>query len=116
LLVGELDVAPDGISADILGPAVGGLHDAGPAAGHDRESRPRELGADFAGQLVIAVIFSESGGAEDGGAGADEMQSAKSPDELRENLDRHRQFKTSRLRSLKEFDDLFGTGAGAPVG
>ena len=79
LLVGELDVASNRGRAHVVRAAVGGLHDARPAAGHDGESGAAQAPAHFAGHLVIPVVLLEAGRAEDGDARPHEVQAAAGP-------------------------------------
>ncbi len=82
LLGGEDDVAADRRRADVAGAAVGGLHDPRAAAGHHREAGAAEPPADLAGEGVVAVVLLEAGGAEDGDAGAHEVEAAEAADEV----------------------------------
>lgn len=82
LFVGQLDVATDGVAADVFCAAIGGFHEAGPAASHDSEAFAGDGLADAAAEVVVGVVLGESGGAEDGDAGADEVEFAESADEF----------------------------------
>ena len=87
LFLRQLDVAADGVAAGFFGAAVGGLHDAGPAAGHHREAGARQPLADFAGQDVILMLGRESRRAEHRHARADEMELAEAAHDLEENAE-----------------------------
>jgi len=115
LLVRQLDVAADRAPAHLLGPAIGRFHDAGPAAGHDRESPPRQPGAHLAAQFVVGMLGLEAGGAEHGDAGPDPVQRAEAPQELEEDPDGARQLEGAGLGALQEADLFRGGGSLAPL-
>ncbi len=115
LLHGELDVAADGGAVGVFGAAVGGFHDAGPAAGHDGEAGVGEFAADFAGEFVVLVIFLEASGAEDGDARADEVEGAEAGEELCHDAEETEEFKAAGARAFKELFFLRFCGDLAPV-
>lgn len=102
LLVGEGDVAADGRSASVACAAVGGFHDSRPAAGHDGEPEFADASGDIASDVVVVMIFGESCGAEDGDAGADEVQCTKAFDELEKDAEGGGEFEASGVRTLEE--------------
>ena len=61
LLVGENDVAADAAAAGFLCAAVGGFHDAGPAAGQHRKPRVGQPRADLAGHAAMPGLTARSG-------------------------------------------------------
>ena len=114
-LDGKPDIASDGVAAVFARATVGRLHDAGAAAGHDRESPAREPGADLATQLVVGMVGLEPGGAEHGDAGPDPVQRAEAPQELEEDPDGARQLESAGLGALQETDLFRGGGSLAPL-
>ncbi len=92
LLEGELDVAADGDTFGIAGTTVGGFHDARAATGHDGELSFGEGFAGVAGELVVLVVFVESGRAKHCDARADKMELAESADELAKDADGAEEF------------------------
>ncbi len=82
LLEGEFDVAADRQPAGLVGPAVGGLHQAGAAAGDDGEAGLGQGPAHLPGRLVHRVVLAEPGRAEDRDRGADLGQGVDPVDEL----------------------------------
>ena len=113
LLLRELDVAADGEAARVLRAAVGGLHDAGAAAGHDGEAGVGQAGADIAGELVVAMVLLEARGAEDGDARADEVELAEAAHHLEEDLDGEPELEAARLRAGEELAFLLRARAAA---
>src|SRR5205823_4488019 len=71
LLFGQLDVAADGQAVGLVGAAVGGLHDAGSAAGDDGEAGLGQASAEVAGSGVHRVGFGRACRAEHGDGGPD---------------------------------------------
>ena len=92
LLEGEFDVAADGAAVDVFGAPIGGFHDAGAAAGDDGETEFGDGGAHLAGELVGRVIFFEARGAEDGDAGADEVEAAEAVEEVANDFEEEAEF------------------------
>lgn len=99
LLVGEDDVAADGVASGFFAASVGGFHDAWSAAGHDVVTGAGDGSTDFTGKLIVGMFLGEAGGAEDGDGGADEVKLSKSGNELRHDAE--------------ETEELTGSGAGA---
>ena len=114
LLGRQLDIAADRISADVLGPAVGGLHDSWSAARHYREASARELAADLASECVVGLIFAEARRPEHGDARADEMEGAKAAEKFEEDADGADELEAAGLWAVEELPDL-GRGAVPPV-
>ena len=63
LLVGQLDVEPDGAAPAALGAAIGGLHDPRSAAGDDQQTMVLRIAggtaddaAEIAGELIVAAL------------------------------------------------------------
>jgi AcrR family transcriptional regulator len=82
LLVRQLDVEADRGDAGVLCPAVGSLHDPGPAAGDDREARLAEPARDLARERVLGVVGRGPRGAEDRDRLADVRQRREAVPEL----------------------------------
>ncbi len=82
LLGRQLDGASDGAATDFFGAAVRRFHDAGAAAGHDREPEPCNGRAHFSSQLVMRIVAFNSRRAENGYARADEVERAKSAQKI----------------------------------
>ena len=85
LFVGQLDVAADRQTADLMAAAVDGLHDSWPTTGDDSEPAVRERGTQRATGLVVGVVVFGPGGAEHGHGGSDVVESVKALDELGED-------------------------------
>ena len=103
LLLGrQLDVAADRAATRLARPAIGGLHDARPAAGHHREAGAHELSSDLAAELVVGMVLPEARRAEDGDARTHEVKDAEAPHELEEDAYGADELVPPRLRSLEE--------------
>src|SRR5688500_1142763 len=88
LLEGELDVGADGQAAGLLRPTVGGLHDAGPATGDDREALLDERRGQPPSRAVVAVAPADAGRAEDADRRSDLRQRVEALDELAHDAQR----------------------------
>ena len=77
LLVRQLDVEPDRRHAGVARAAVAGLHDAGAAAGDDREARPAQHRGRLARLGVHRVVARRARRAEDRDGLADVREAAK---------------------------------------
>src|SRR4051794_36842527 len=88
LLLRELDVAADRVTAYFFGAPVGRLHDARPAAGHDGEAGLRQAAADLTRQKIVGLILRKSSRAEHGDAWSNEMQRSKPAYDFPENSQR----------------------------
>jgi len=71
LLERQLDVEPDRAGTGVPRPAVGRLHDSGPAAGDDREPALTDEAGGLAREGVLGVVRGRPGRAEEGCRGAD---------------------------------------------
>src|SRR2546430_8022778 len=77
LFVGQLDVAADRQTADLVAAAVDGLHDSWPTTCDDSEPAVRERGTQRATGFVVRVVVFGPGGAEYGHGGADFLVSGQ---------------------------------------
>ena len=80
LFVREGDVEADGAPAIFVSAAVGGLHDAGAAAGDDGVAVLGKESAEISGGAIITIGFFEAGRAKDGDAlrkSADDSEAGK---------------------------------------
>src|SRR5262249_30831115 len=82
LLEWQLDVASNRAAADFFRTAVRRLHNARAAAGHNREAEPGNSRTHFSGQFVMRIVGFDSRRTKDGYTGTNEMQRAKSPQEV----------------------------------
>src|SRR5207249_745263 len=96
--------------------AVGGLHDAGTAAGHHREASASQALTDLARLDVILMLGRETRRAEHRDTRTEEMKTAEAAQDLEEDAKGSSQFKTAFLRSLEELPDLRDGRRFAPVG
>src|SRR5438094_6536975 len=82
LLRRELDSAANGAPTDFFSAAVRSFHYSRPASSHDSESQPRNGRAHLSGELVVRIVALDAGRAKNRHAWTDEMQGAKSAQEI----------------------------------
>src|SRR5690349_3919934 len=82
LLERQFDVAANRAPTDVFRAAVRCFHGSGSTAGHDSKPEPRNSPAHFASQFVMRIVALNAGGAENRYARADEVQDAKSAQEI----------------------------------
>ena len=115
LFVCQCDIASDGIASHLFGTAIGRFHDTWAAPRHDREPRLGDSSPDLSRQLVIGLIFGESGRTEDRHARADEVQRAKSLKQFPEDAGSSTQLESSRLRTAQKSSHFRLGGTNPPV-
>ena len=103
LLVGQIDVAADAHPAGLFGPAIGGLHDAGSAAGNDSVARLRQPPAHLPRKLVVPAGLIEPGRAEHRHRRLRDLQRLEPHEEFEEVPHRTLQLLRPILPALKEF-------------
>ena len=86
----------------MAGSAVCGFHDSWSAAGHDGVAGACECGPGFLGEFVVLVVFIEARRAEDGDAGANEVEFAEAAEELAGDFDDGPEFLSSEARAFEE--------------
>src|SRR5690554_723842 len=108
LLKGQPDPTAHRFAADVLGPAVGGFHDARAATGHDGQPKFSNLGGRIAGELIIAMVFVKARGAKNSDAGADKMKFAKALQKLPTYAKKPHKLEAARGGALQKTNLLLG--------
>src|SRR5206468_10342140 len=91
-----------GAATGLFSAAVCRFHDPGPTAGHDGEPEPRNRSAHFPSQLVIRIVALDPGRAEDGHTWPDEVQGAKSTQEIAHDSQKGEELGKTRTRPFEE--------------
>ena len=78
--------------AGVVRAAIGGFHQAGPAAGHHRETEQADAAPQFARDGIVRMRLAEPGRPEHGDARPAEMQRAKPADEIAHGAPQQLQF------------------------
>ena len=91
--------------------AIGGLHEPGPAAGHDREAEAADAPADLARDLVVRMRLAKARRSEDRDARADEVQRAKAANEVAHRAPEELDLPEPRMRTFEK-DAVVGAGRG----
>src|SRR5205814_8577444 len=109
LLERQFDVAANRAPTDVFRAAVRCFHDARAAAGHHSKPEPRNGRAHFSSQLVMRIVVLNAGGAENGHARTDEVEGAKSAQEIAHHSQEGDELLETRARSFEEdFIRTFG--------
>ena len=106
LLMRECDVAANGTAPRLAGAAIGRFHQAGPAAGQDGETDVGEPMSYETAQGIVRMVGTKPCGAEDGDAGAHEVEHSKAAKKVRNGAHEQDQLAESRMRTPEQ--DLIG--------
>src|SRR5439155_20952480 len=111
LLGCQFDVAANGAATGFFGAAVGCFHDTGPAAGHYCEPESRNCRAHFPGELVMRIFGLNPGRAKNGHTWTDEVQGAKSAQEIAHDSQKGEELGKTRTRPFEEDSSAHSGGA-----
>ncbi|MEN9801070.1 MAG: polymerase [Actinomycetota bacterium] len=102
LLLRQLDVAADALTAGLSCPSIRGFHDSRTASRHDGQSQSADGCTHLTCQLVFGVAFTEPRGTEDGDTRTGEMEVSEARQHFPRHTQQGSQFPASQSRAAEK--------------